>query len=233
MHQHQNYNYNNHPLIDLYTNYMMIFSRSLKMKLGYQLITTKYHMSYPIMSVDLGNFTQNLIKIGVTNELIIYRILSPEKYSTLSEVEKKIQAYNHPGQLTTQFAIATLNLPQLFELSFFHDYILKCSEIELSRNIIFVIEDIKYLDLLAELKKHQIVLTGGSFKYQHILSPVRFRLSQIIACIENGRQRGVNQSYHIPKKYELYGGGVELESTKPNLNWIAMNLRESKNKNKP
>jgi hypothetical protein len=224
-----NINYNNYPLVDLYSNYMMIFSRSLRMQLGYQLITTKYHMSYPIMSTDFSNFCNNLLTLNITNELIIYRILSAEKYSTLSDSEKKIQCYNHPGLLTTHLAIATLSLPQLFELSFFHDYILKCTEIELSRNLIFIIEDIRYLDLLLELKTHQIILTGGSFKYQHILSPVRFRLSQIIACLENGRQRGVNQSYHIPNKLDLFGGKIVLESTKPNLNWLAMNLAEHKN----
>jgi hypothetical protein len=228
----QSTNYKNYPLLDLYSNFMMIFSRSLSMKIGYQLITTKYHMSYPIMSTDFSNFSHNLLSLGITNEIIIYRILSSEKYSTLSETEKKIQAYNHPGLLTTQFAIATLSLPQLFDLSFFHDYILDCSEIELSRNLIFVIEDIRYLDLLVEFKNKKIVLTGGSFKYQHILSPVRFRLSQIIACLENGRQHGVNQSYHLPKKLDSFGGhlGLELESTKPNLNWLAMNLSANKNK---
>jgi hypothetical protein len=201
------------------------------MKLGYQLITTKYHMSYPIMSIDFGNFSQNLLTLGITEEILIYRILSEEKYSTLSDSEKKIQAFNHPSLLTTQFAIATLSLRQLFELSFFNDYILNCSEIELSRNIIFVIEDIRYLDLLAELKNHKVILTGGSFIYQHLLSPVRFRLSQIIACIENGQTKGVNQSYHIPKKLDLFGGNIVLESTKPNLNWIAMNLADNKNSN--
>jgi hypothetical protein len=222
-------NFNNFPLLDLYSNYMMVFSRSLRMQLGYQLITTKYHMSYPIMCIDFAKFSQNLLTLNITNELLIYRILSAEKYSSLSETEKKIQGYNHPDFLKTQFAIATLSLPQLFDLSFFHDYILDCTEIELSRNIIFVIEDIRYLDLLAELKKHKIALTGGSFKYQHILSPVRFRLSQIIASLENGRQRGVNQSYHIPKKLDLFGGKFELESTKPNLDWIGMHLAENKN----
>jgi hypothetical protein len=176
------------------------------MELGHQLITTKYHMSYPIMCIDFGNFSQNLLTLGITEEILIYRILSEEKFSTLSDSEKKIQGFNHPDLLTTQFAIATLSLPQLFELSFFHDYILNCTEIELSRNIIFVIEDIRYLDLLAVLKNHKIILTGGSNKYQHFLTPVRFRLSQIIACIENGRQRGVNFSYHIPKKLDLFGG---------------------------
>lgn len=88
----------------------------------------------------------------------------------------------------------------------------------MSRNIIFVIEDIKYLDFLATLKFHNIVISGGSNKYQHILSPVRYRLSQIIACIENGRQRGVNHSYHIPKKLDIFGSNLILESTKPNLN---------------
>jgi hypothetical protein len=226
----QHTKFNNYPLVDLYSNYMMIFSRSLKMKIGYQLITTKYHMSYPIMSIDFTNFSQNLLSLGITEEIIIYRILSESKYSMLSGSEKRIQGYNHPSMLKTQFAIATLSLPQLFDLSFFHDYILNCSEIELSRNIIFVIEDIRYLDLLVEFKNKNIVLTGGSFKYQHILSPVRFRLSQIIACLENGRQHGVNQSYHLPKKLDIFGGNLELESTKPNLNWIAMNLSEHKNK---
>jgi hypothetical protein len=225
-----NFNYNNFPLVDLYSNYMMIFSRSLRMQLGYQLITTKYHMSYPIMCIDFANFSQNLITLGITDELLIYRILSETKYSSLSETEKKIQVFHSPDLLNLQYVIQTLPLFELFNMSFFHDYILKCTEIELSRNIIFVIEDIRYLDLLAELKNHKIVLTGGSFKYQHILSPVRYRLSQIIACLENGRQRGVNQSYHIPKKLDLFGGNIVLESTKPNLNWIAMNLSENKNK---
>lgn len=200
------------------------------MKQGYQLITTKYHMSYPIMSIDFWNFSQNLLTLGITEEILIYRILSEEKYSKLSDSEKKIQAYNHPELLTTQFAIATLSLPQLFELSFFNDYIINCSEIELSRNIIFIVEDIRYLDLLAELKNHKIILTGGSNNFQHILTPVRFRLTQIIACIENGRQRGVNFSYHLPKKLDLFGGKWSLDSTKPNLNWISMNLTGNKNK---
>jgi hypothetical protein len=50
----------------------------------------------------------------------------------------------------------------------------------------------------------------------------------MIACIENGRQRGVNYSYHIPKKLDLVGGQFLLESTKPNLNWIAMNIAGNK-----
>jgi hypothetical protein len=116
-------------------------------------------------------------------------------------------------------------------MSFFHNSILQCTEIELSRNIIFVVEDIRYLDLLIALKHHQIVISGGSFKYKHILSPVRFRLTQIIACIENGRQRGVNHSYHIPKKLDLFGSKLVLESTKPNLNWIAINLKGDKKGN--
>jgi hypothetical protein len=225
----QHTNFNNYPLVDLYSNYMMIFSRSLKMKIGYQLITTKYHMSYPIMSIDFTNFSQNLLTLGITEEIVVYRILSESKYSMLSDSEKRIQGYNHPSMLKTQFL--TLSLPQLFELSFFNDYILNCSEIELSRNIVFVIEDIRYLDLLAELKNHKVILTGGSFKFQHLLSPVRYRLSQIIACLENGRQKGVNNSYHIPKKLDLFGGNLVLESTKPNLNWIAMNLANKSKSN--
>src|SRR5277367_3903317 len=214
----QSTNFNNYPFVDPYSNYMMIFSRSLKMRMGYQLITTKYHMSYPIMCIDFENFSNNLLTLGITNELLIYRILSEAKFESLSSSEKRIQAYNIPELLNTQFAIATLSLSQLFELSFFHDYILKCTEIELSRNIIFVIEDIRYLDLLASLKTNNIVISGGSNNFQHILSPVRFRLTQIIASIENGRQQGINNSYHIPNKKELYGGKLSLESTKPNLN---------------
>ena len=225
-------NFNDYPLVDIYSNYMMIFSRSLRMQLGYQLITTKYHMSYPLMSIDFGKFSQNLLALGITEEIIIYRILSETKYSTLSEIEKETKGFIHPSLPYTQFAIATLSISQLFELSFFNEYILHCSEIELSRNLLFVIEDLRYLDFLAELKNHKIILTGGSNKYQHILSPVRFRLSQMIACIENGRQLGVNHSYHIPRKLDLYGGNLVLESTKPNLNWIAMNLSENK-KSKP
>jgi hypothetical protein len=220
----QSTNFNNYPLVDIYSNYMLVFSRSLKMKLGYQLITTKYHMSYPLMCIDFSNFSRNLNLLGITEQILIYRILSEEKYSTLSDMDKKIQVFHTPGLLNLQYAIQTLSLSELFNMSFFHNYILECSEIELSRNIVFVVEDIKYLDLLATLKSHQIVISGGSLKYQHILSPTRFRLSQIITCIENGRQRGVNHSYHIPKKLELFGGNLMLESTKPNLNWISMNL---------
>lgn len=224
----QQTNFNDYPLVDIYSNYMMIFSRSLRMELGYQLISTKYHMSYPLMCIDLVKFSQNLLSLNITEEIILYRILSDTKYSSISDEEKKTQGYNHPSLLKTQFAIATLSISQLFTLSFFHEFILNCSEIELSRNFLFVFEDIRYLDLLAILKNHHIVLTGGSNKYQHILSPVRFRLSQMIACIENGRQRGVNHSYHIPKKLDLVEGGYLLESTKPNLNWIAMNLASNK-----
>jgi hypothetical protein len=224
-------NFDNYPLVDLYSNYMMIFSRSLKMKIGYQLITTKYHMSYPIMCIDFGNFSKNLLALDITEEILIYRILSEEKYSTLSETERKIQVFHTPDLSYLQFVIQTLPLVELFNMTFFHNYILNCSEIELSRNIVFVIEDIKYLDLLATLKHHNIVISGGSSKYQHLLSPLRFRLSQIIACIENGRQKGVNHSYHIPKKLDLFGGNLVLESTKPNLNWIAMNLANNKKSN--
>jgi hypothetical protein len=225
-------NFKNYPLVDLYSNYMMIFSRSLQILGGHQLITSKYHMSYPIMCIDFENFSHNLLTLGITEELLIYRILSEEKYSTLSDKEKQIQVFHTPGLLNLQFAIQTLPLLELFNMSFFHNYILKCSEIELSRNIIFIIEDIKYLDLLVNLKQRGIVLSGGSSRYQHMLSPVRFRLSQIIACLENGRQRGVNHSYHIPKKLDLYGGNLILESTKPNFNWISMNLASITNKPK-
>ena len=180
------------------------------------------------MSIDFGNFSNNLLALGITSDIVIYRILSEAKYSTLSEDEKKIQGFNAPGLLNVQFAIATLSLPQLFELSFFQEYILKCTEIELARNIVFMIEDISNLNLLAELKNHQIVISGGSSKYQHILSPNRFRLTQIIACLENGRQQGVNHSYHLPNKKEIYGGKWVLESTKPNLNWLALKLPENK-----
>lgn len=221
-------NINNYPLVDLYTNYMMIISRSLRMKQGYQLIASKYHMSYQIMSVDFVNFSQNLINLGINQEIIIYRILSAQKYQTLTESEKKTQGYNYSENIKTQFAIATLNLSQLFDLSFFHEYILKCNEIELSRNIIFIFEDIRYLDLLAALKTHNITISGGSNKFQHILTPIRFRLSQIIACLENGRKQGVSQSFHIPNKLETYGGNILLESTKPNLNWIALDINKNK-----
>jgi hypothetical protein len=224
-------NFNNYPLVDLYSNYMMVFSRSLRMLGGYQLITTKYHMNYPLMSIDFGNFSKNLLKLGITEELLIYRIVSESKYSSLSDTEKKIQVFHTPDLLHLQFAIQTLPLVELFNMTFFHDYILECSEIELSRNIIFVIEDIRYLDLLVTLKHHKIVISGGSSRYQHMLSSVRFRLSQIIACIENGRQRGVNHSYHIPKKLDLFGGNLILESTKPNINWISLNLASLNNKN--
>jgi hypothetical protein len=211
-------NFNNYPVVDLYSNYMMILSRSLKMKTGYQLISTKYHMSYPFMCIDFENFSQNLNILGITSELLFYRILSDDKYSLLSESEKTIQVFHSPNQLTLQYVIQTLSISELFNMSFFHDYILKCSEIELSRNIIFVVEDIRYLDLLAALKGQQITISGGSCMYQHLLSPTRFRLSQIINCIENGRHQGVNRSYHIPKKLDIFGGDLVLESTKPNLN---------------
>lgn len=123
------YGYNNYSLVDMYSNFMMVCSRSLKMKNGHQLITTKYHMSYGIMSIDFYNFSQNLLSIGITEELLIYRILSEEKYSNLSSTEKQIQVYHTPNSSSTQFAIQTLSLPELFNMSFFHKHILKCSVI--------------------------------------------------------------------------------------------------------
>src|ERR1700731_4241880 len=138
----QHTNFNDYPLVDIYSNYMMLFSRSLRMQFGHQLLTVKYHMNYPLMCIDFGIFSQNLLSLGITEEIVIYRILSESKYSSLSEIEKKTQGFNHPSLLKTQFAIATLSLSQLFGLSFFQNFILNCSEIELSRNFVFVFEDI-------------------------------------------------------------------------------------------
>jgi hypothetical protein len=163
--QTQQINFNNYPLVDPYSNYMMVFSRSLKMRHGYQLITSKYHMSYSLLCIDYDKFSKNLNILGVTDELLIYRILSDEKFSSISEEEKSLQVYHSPDLLNLQFVIQTLSLSDLLEMSFFHQYILKCSEIELSRNIIFVIEDIRYLDFLATLKSHQIVTGVMSVRF--------------------------------------------------------------------
>jgi len=211
-------NFKNYPTVDLYKNYMMIISRSFKMKQRYHLITSKYHMSYSFSCIDLNNFSNNLSTLGIKDEILIYRILSENKFSTLSEDERKILVYHSPSLLNLQFVVQILTLSELFNMSFFQHNMLKCSEIELSRNIIFIVEDIRYLDLLAELKTQRVTLSGGSYNYQHILSPNKFRLSQIISCIENGRQRGVNNSYHKDKKLELYGDNILLDSTKTNLN---------------
>ena len=128
-------NFNNYPLVDLYSNFMMIFSRSLKMQQGYQLITTKYHMSYPLMCIDFKNLGKNLLSLGISEDILFYRIVSEDKFSTLNSTEKQIQVFNNPELLKLQFAIQTLPLSDLFNMSFFHNYILKCSSIYLNSDV--------------------------------------------------------------------------------------------------
>jgi uncharacterized membrane protein YkgB len=171
------------------------------------------------MSIDFGLFSWNLDLLGI-KELLIYRIMSEQKYNSfngdLFYVHKNVKTHDN------HFVIQTLTLNELFNMEFFYNNIIHAEKIQNSNNILFVIEDIRYLDLVAGFSNKNINLTGGKNSLIHALSPLKFRLSQIITSIETGYKKGVNQSFFLEDKKEKFSRNLELNVNKPNIDWTTL-----------
>jgi len=69
------------------------------------------------------------------------------------------------------------------------------------KNTFFIFEGLYWLDVLLGFKQHRVSISGGSNTLRHVLSPVQFRLSQFIMCLEGGIvHKAVGDSFHLSNK---------------------------------
>lgn len=210
-------------VVNPYENFMVVFNRTKKNTNGTQLLGAKYHMDYKIADINLTKFSNNLQLLGLS-DLVIFRVLSDDEILKLPEDSKKLNVYYN--DLNPHFAIQTVSLSELINLPYFKENIVNVKDIRVSLNIIFIFEDIKYPDLLLKFWSQKIVLVGGKVDLQQIISPMKYRLSQIISCFEDGRKIGVNKSFHLEKKIETFGDVLNLDNTKPTVNWKKLNSKK-------
>ena len=63
-------------------------------------------------------------------------------------------------------------------------------------NCVFIFNSLPLPFIVAAFKIRSVLLSGGSNSKRHIVSPVHFRLSQFITCVEGMRNNTVYNSYY-------------------------------------
>jgi hypothetical protein len=100
-------------------------------------------------------------------------------------------------------------------------------------NILFCFEGLTFPDLYLFFKNKNTLITPGGSPLRYLVSPVKFRLSQIITAIECGDIRGVRSSFHLEDTNQVIhtnDGTIILNKTKHNLDLEELLSRKNRNK---
>jgi hypothetical protein len=100
-------------------------------------------------------------------------------------------------------------------------------------NILFCFEGLTFPDLYLFFKNKNTLITQGGIPLRYLMSPVKFRLSQIISAIECGDLRGVRSSFHLEdtnQEIHTNDGTLILNKTKHNLDLEELLSRKNRNK---
>ena len=147
----------------------------------------------------------------------------------MTDENKRLDLFSNPtgiqnfsfGESLFNITIISLSLSSLFSNEIFLNNVLKYknpSNLE-ALNCFFIFEGFHYPELYLTFTQNGILLAGGSNALRYSISPVKFRLSQIINVFEgNWYLDNVVASYYLKKDNLLIKNGkgiTSINTTKP------------------